>query len=39
MVTHRFPLAEAGVAMRKSLEEDTMKVVIDPWAEAPGSAG
>ena len=39
MVTHRFPLAEAGAAMRKSLEEDTMKVVIDPWAEAPGLPG
>jgi L-iditol 2-dehydrogenase len=30
MITHRFPLVEAEEAMRKALELETMKVVIDP---------
>ena len=39
MVTHRYPLAQAEAAMRKSLEEESLKVVIDPWAETPGVSG
>src|SRR5713101_5853895 len=31
-VTHRFPLKDVEQAMQKSMAEDSMKVVIVPWA-------
>jgi L-iditol 2-dehydrogenase len=31
-VSHRFPLEQVEAAVRKSMEPDSMKVVIDPWA-------
>src|SRR5215472_18879791 len=31
-VTHRFGLRQVEAAMKKSLSEDSMKVVIDPWS-------
>ena len=30
-VTHRYPLSEAEAALHKSLEADSMKVVLEPW--------
>jgi L-iditol 2-dehydrogenase len=30
-VTHRFSLSEAEAALRKSMEADSMKVVLEPW--------
>lgn len=32
-VTHRFSLRQVDLAMKKSMEADSMKVVIDPWSE------
>ena len=32
-VTHRFSLRQVEAAMKKSMEADSMKVVIDPWSE------
>jgi threonine dehydrogenase-like Zn-dependent dehydrogenase len=31
-VTHRFRLSEAETALHKSLEADSMKVVLEPWS-------
>jgi len=31
-VTHRFRLSEAEAALHKSLEADSMKVVLEPWS-------
>jgi threonine dehydrogenase-like Zn-dependent dehydrogenase len=31
-VTHRYSLAEAEAAVQKAIAQDSMKVVIDPWA-------
>jgi len=31
-VTHRFGLRQVEAAMKKSLSEDSMKVIIDPWS-------
>ena len=31
-VTHRFGLRQVEAAMRKSMDADSMKVVIDPWS-------
>jgi L-iditol 2-dehydrogenase len=31
-VTHRFPLKQVEDAMKKSMAQDSMKVVIDPWS-------
>jgi hypothetical protein len=31
-VTHRFGLREVDAAMKKSMDADSMKVVIDPWS-------
>ena len=31
-VTHRFGLRQVEAAMKKSMEADSMKVVIDPWS-------
>jgi L-iditol 2-dehydrogenase len=31
-VTHRFHLSEAEAALRKSMEADSMKVVLEPWS-------
>jgi threonine dehydrogenase-like Zn-dependent dehydrogenase len=31
-VTHRYPLSEAEAALRKSIEADSMKVVLEPWS-------
>jgi threonine dehydrogenase-like Zn-dependent dehydrogenase len=31
-VTHRFRLNEAEAALRKSMEADSMKVVLEPWS-------
>lgn len=36
MITHRFHLGEAEAAMRKALERETMKVVIDPTSQGRG---
>jgi threonine dehydrogenase-like Zn-dependent dehydrogenase len=33
-VTHRFGLRQVEAAMKKSMEADSMKVVIDPWFES-----
>jgi Zn-dependent alcohol dehydrogenase len=30
-VTHRFGLRDVHAAMQKSMEVDSMKVVIEPW--------
>jgi Zn-dependent alcohol dehydrogenase len=30
-VTHRFGLRQVDDAVKKSIEPDSMKVVIDPW--------
>jgi len=30
IVTHRYKLKEAETALKKSMDEDTMKVVIEP---------
>ena len=30
-VTHRFGLGQTAAAIAKSMEEDAVKVVIDPW--------
>ena len=30
-VTHRFGLEQVEAAVTKSMEEDAVKVVIDPW--------
>ncbi len=30
-VTHRFGLEQVAAAIAKSMEEDAVKVVIDPW--------
>jgi threonine dehydrogenase-like Zn-dependent dehydrogenase len=32
-VTHRFSLRQVEAAMKKSMEADSMKVVINPWSE------
>lgn len=32
-VTHRFGLRQVEAAMKKSMEADSMKVIIDPWSE------
>ncbi|MFY9643696.1 MAG: zinc-binding dehydrogenase [Terriglobales bacterium] len=32
VVTHRFGLRDVELAMKKSMEADSMKVLIDPWA-------
>ena len=31
-VTHRYRLSEAEAALRKSMEADSMKVVLEPWS-------
>ena len=31
-VTHRFGLKQVEAAMKKSMDADSMKVVIDPWS-------
>ncbi len=31
-VTHRFGLRQVDAAMKKSMEADSMKVIIDPWS-------
>jgi L-iditol 2-dehydrogenase len=31
-VTHRFGLRQVDAAMKKSMDADSMKVVIDPWS-------
>ena len=31
LVTHRFGLHDVDAAMRKSMEADSMKVVLQPW--------
>jgi L-iditol 2-dehydrogenase len=31
-VTHRFGLRQVDAAMKKSMAEDSMKVIIDPWS-------
>ena len=31
-VSHRFPLREVETAVHKSIAQDSMKVVIEPWA-------
>jgi L-iditol 2-dehydrogenase len=31
-VTHRFGLRDVDAAMKKSMEADSMKVLIDPWS-------
>ena len=33
MMTHRYPPVQTEAAMRRSLEEDSLKVVIDPTVE------
>jgi len=33
-VTHRFSLPQVEEAMKKSMEADSMKVIIDPWFES-----
>ena len=33
-VTHRFSLRQVDAAIKKSMEPDSMKVVIDPWSES-----
>ena len=30
-VTHRFGLRDVNAAMQKSMEADSMKVVLEPW--------
>jgi L-iditol 2-dehydrogenase len=30
-VTHRFGLRDVAAAMRKSIERDSLKVVMEPW--------
>jgi Zn-dependent alcohol dehydrogenase len=30
-VTHRFALRDVDLAMQKSMEADSMKVVLEPW--------
>jgi len=30
-VTHRFGLRDVGAAMQKSMEAESMKVVLEPW--------
>jgi L-iditol 2-dehydrogenase len=32
LVTHRFGLRQVDAAMKKSMDADSMKVVIDPWS-------
>jgi L-iditol 2-dehydrogenase len=36
-VTHRFDLHHVESAVLKSVQPDSMKVVIDPWKASPGS--
>ena len=31
-VSHRFPLREVETAVHKAIAQDSMKVVIEPWA-------
>jgi Zn-dependent alcohol dehydrogenase len=31
-VTHRYPLAQVEAAVHTAIAQDSMKVVIEPWA-------